>query len=63
MHAANDNKTLTADQAAAATAQAVIGVRIARGEKVAQSIISEAVRAAAVADMDAQFVPRKWERA
>jgi hypothetical protein len=52
---------MTEAQASAATAQAVIGIRIARGERVSQSAISEAVRAQAIADMEAQFT-KSWER-
>jgi hypothetical protein len=51
---------MTEAQASAATAQAVIGIRIARGERVSQSAISEAIRQAAAADLDAQF-QKRWE--
>jgi hypothetical protein len=54
----NDN--LTEAQAAAATAQAVIAIRQARGERVSQSQIAEAARAGAIADLDAQHLKR-WE--
>jgi hypothetical protein len=56
----NNPVPLTDDQAAARVALAAIAIREARGERVAQSAISEAVRAAAQADYDAQFVKR-WK--
>jgi hypothetical protein len=53
--------TMTDAQAAAATLKASIAMRQARGERVSQSAISEAIRRCAEADMDAQFA-KSWER-
>jgi hypothetical protein len=50
----------TPEQHAAQTAIAAIAIRQARGERVSQSAISETMRAAAVADLDAQHLKR-WE--
>ena len=50
---------LTEAQASAATALAALAIRQARGERVSQSAISEAVRAGAEADLDAQF-QKRW---
>jgi hypothetical protein len=50
---------MTPEQHAAQTAIAAIAIRQARGERVSQSAISEAVRRAAEADMDAQFT-KSW---
>jgi hypothetical protein len=57
---ANNPVPLTDDQVAARTGLAAIAIRQARGEKVAQSAISQAIRAAAEADYDAQFT-RTWK--
>jgi hypothetical protein len=58
---ANNPVLLTEEQDAAQVALAGLRSREARGERLPQSAVSEAVRRLAEADMNAQYPTKRWE--
>ena len=60
MPVANNSRPMTDEQAAAQTALTALKIREARGERIAQSVIADAIRWAAEADYEAQHT-KTWK--